>query len=91
MKRPDVGDSKYNLLNGDFNEARWADSNYAYIDYLEAKFKNLTIPDVSDSYYPKCTRVEVIDNTGRAYTKYGCKDVQVQMQDQDRTLKVFIS
>ena len=46
---------------------------------------------VSGSYLPKCTRVEVIDNSGRAYTNYDCKSVETQMQDEERTLKVFIS
>jgi len=38
------------------------------------------------------TRLEVIDDTGRAYTKY-LKDgesVQYSLQDDNRTLKVFI-
>jgi hypothetical protein len=38
------------------------------------------------------TRFEVIDDTGRAYTKY-LKDgerVKYSLQDDDRTLKVFI-
>lgn len=39
----------------------------------------------------ECTRVEVIDNTGRAYTNYACKVVETQMQDDNRTLKVFIN
>jgi hypothetical protein len=46
----------------------------------------------------KVTRVEVIDHTttvedggGRVYTKYGVKEVEVVLQDEGRTLKVFIS
>jgi hypothetical protein len=50
----------------------------------------LALFSVSDSYLPKCTRVEVIDKSGRAYTNYNCKSVETQMQDEDRTLKVFI-
>ena len=46
---------------------------------------------VSGSYLPKCTRVEVIDKSGRAYTNYDCKSVETQVQDEDRTLKVFVS
>lgn len=39
--------------------------------------------------YPKVTRVEVIDNNGRAYTCHinGCR---VAIQDDGRTLKVFL-
>lgn len=40
--------------------------------------------------YPKVTRVEVIDNSGRAYTEYNAADVQISFQDDERTLKVFL-
>ena len=38
------------------------------------------------------TRFEVIDDTGRAYVKYRNKDEKIKydLQDDDRTLKVFI-
>lgn len=40
------------------------------------------------------TRFEVIDETGRAYVKYLHKDqgegIKYSLQDEDRTLKVFI-
>ena len=41
----------------------------------------------------KVTRVEVIDETGRAYIKYLNKDQEVVcgLQDDERTLKVFIN
>ncbi len=45
---------------------------------------------IGSSFLPKCNRVEVIDNTGRAYTNYNCKSVEKQMQDDDKTLKIFI-
>ena len=37
------------------------------------------------------TRVEVIDGVGRAYTNYGVSLVALEVQDQGRTLKVFVS
>ena len=37
------------------------------------------------------TRVEVIDNTGRAYVNLSVNLVQLQEQDEGRTLKIFIS
>ena len=40
---------------------------------------------------PECTRVEVIDKTGRAYVSMNCNFVQTSMQDEHRTLKIFIS
>lgn len=37
------------------------------------------------------TRVEVIDNTGRAYVNWNPDNVvEVRLQDKDKTLKVFI-
>lgn len=39
----------------------------------------------------KVTRVEVIDENGRSYVNWNCKSVELSMQDDNRTLKVFIS
>lgn len=44
----------------------------------------------------KVTRVEVIDHqsnslVGRAYVKHGCEVVSLSLQDEGRTLKIFIS
>ena len=43
---------------------------------------------------PKITRVEVIQHSepynGRAYTNYNAKDVEIQYQDDGRTLKIFL-
>lgn len=41
--------------------------------------------------YSKVTRVEIIDASGRAYTKMDIKSVELQLQDDARTLKLFIS
>ena len=41
--------------------------------------------------YPDVTRVEVIDQIGRVYTNCGCSKVQVSLQDNGQTLKVFLS
>lgn len=42
----------------------------------------------------KVTRVEVIQHSpphnGRAYTNYDAKDVEIQYQDDERTLKIFL-
>ena len=42
----------------------------------------------------KVTRVEVIQHSpphnGRAYTNYNAKDVELQYQDDGRTLKIFL-
>lgn len=44
----------------------------------------------------KVTRIEVIDHQsepviGRAYTKWGCEKVELSLQDDGKTLKIFIS
>jgi hypothetical protein len=36
-------------------------------------------------------RVEVIDSKGRAFTRYRVSDVTMDVQDEGRTLKIFIS
>ena len=42
-------------------------------------------------YLKKVNRVEVIDPTGRVYVNWDNKNqVQISMQDQGRTLKIFI-
>jgi len=38
----------------------------------------------------KVTRLEVIDENGRSYTKYHISDVKFSLQDDDRTLKIFL-
>ena len=37
----------------------------------------------------KVTRVEVIDSKGRSYTNWEAKNVELDLQDSGRTLKVF--
>lgn len=39
----------------------------------------------------KVNRVEVIDNTGRAYVKYNVKQVLASWQDDGETLKIFVT
>ena len=40
--------------------------------------------------YPDVTRVEVIGNDGREFVRYGCSNVKVSLQDDGRTIKVFL-
>lgn len=51
------------------------------MDYYEVKQMDLK----------KVTRVEVIDKKGRSYTNWNVKEVIASLQDDDRTLKLFIS
>lgn len=38
----------------------------------------------------KITRLEIIDENGRSYTKWGVTEVQFSVQDNERTLKIFL-
>jgi hypothetical protein len=40
--------------------------------------------------FPNVTRVEVITDDGREFVRYDCSNVQVSLQDEGRTLKVFL-
>ena len=41
-------------------------------------------------HYPQVTRVEVITNNGREFVRYECSNVQVSLQDDGQTIKVFL-
>ena len=48
-------------------------------------------PDLSaEEKNNKITRLEVIDETGRAYVKYFDGSLELSYQDEGRTLKIFI-
>jgi hypothetical protein len=55
----------------------------------EINDENLITEEAVKSY-PKVTRVEVIDSNGRAYTTWEAADVVTILQDDERTLKVFL-
>jgi len=40
--------------------------------------------------YPDVTRVEVITDEGREFVRYECSNVQVSLQDDGQTIKVFL-
>ncbi len=40
--------------------------------------------------FPNVTRVEVITDDGREFVRYECSNVQVSLQDDGRTVKVFL-
>ena len=40
--------------------------------------------------YPEVSRVEVITDDGREFVRYDCNSVQVSLQDDGRTIKVFL-
>jgi hypothetical protein len=41
-------------------------------------------------HFKNFNRIEVIDNTGRKYVKYDVENVQLHVQDDGKTLKVFV-
>lgn len=45
--------------------------------------KNLTIDEI--------TRLEIIDHTGRVYTNWKVGSLELSIQDNDRTLKIFVT
>lgn len=54
------------------------------------------VKEINNIDTSKVTRVKVIDHqsepiVGRAYGKTDCKKVEIQLQDDNRTLKIFIS
>jgi hypothetical protein len=53
--------------------------------YTELEKEHMNDLDVS-----KVTRLEVIDENGRSYVKYHISDVKFSLQDDDRTLKIFL-
>lgn len=57
-----------------------------YVEWLEDKIEQLPIQDL-----PNCTRVEVIDKKGRSYVNWKpTNKVRLSMQDDGRTVKIFI-
>jgi hypothetical protein len=53
--------------------------------------ENLLMPNGDFLYsYPQVTRVEVITNNGRELVRYECSNVQVSLQDDGQTIKVFL-
>lgn len=54
--------------------------------------KKQSLADVINNLIlPYVNRVEVIDQKGRSYVNYKDKNVvSIQMQDEERTLKIFI-
>ena len=45
--------------------------------------------DATTTEFPEATRIEVIGN-GREYVKYGVRNVRASVQDDGRTVKIFI-
>lgn len=92
----DTGDTRKNFITDIVNavedededsEVRWF-KNLSIYSTLRNFFKEPEAEQTIDS--SQVTRVEVIDQSGRAYTNYGCSHVEVQFQDNNRTIKIFL-
>ena len=91
--------TEHNLPDND--DAIWLDAVYdgfmTHEEMLEEAAKreavNKQVSPNGDSIesFPHVTRVEVIGKKGREFTQYDCSNVQVSIQDDERTLKVFLS
>ena len=53
---------------------------------MEAERVNSWLADL----YPKITRLEVIDAKGRSYTNWRVESIEESIQDEGRTLKLFV-
>jgi hypothetical protein len=76
---------KQETLEEKAKEFDFATGRYAFKQGAKWQQKNNT---------SKVNRVEVIQHSdpynGRAYTNYDCKDVEIEFQDNGRTLKIFL-
>ncbi len=72
--------------------AVYRDMSYPELLGLIAQAKIMEEQQQNDT--SKVTRVEVIQHSepynGRAYTNYNAKDVEIQLQDDNKTLKIFL-
>jgi hypothetical protein len=65
-------------------------------EYGREKIRKLMTEDIQQpngdflKNYPDVTRVEVITSNGREFVQYECSNVQVSLQDDGQTLKVFL-
>ena len=65
-------------------------------EYGKEKIRKLINKDIQQpngdflKNYPDVTRVEVITNNGREFVRYECSNVQVSLQDDGQTIKVFL-
>lgn len=53
----------------------------------------ISVKDLGKFYdisFPNVTRVEVIDKDGRSYVNYDVSKCDIMLQDNDRTLKIFV-
>lgn len=57
---------------------------------MDNKVPTKDLGKLYDMSFPKVTRVEVIDKNGRTYTNYDVSSCDLVLQDDDKTLKLFL-
>jgi len=97
---PEPDDAPWlNLTQEEINQLRY--DKQKLTDYGREKIRALMLKsqmteDIQQpngdflKHYPDVTRVELIGNDGREFVRYGCSNVQVSLQDDGRTIKVFL-
>lgn len=84
---PEASDKIANLLIGlkELYEIRFNELFSTFEDFVRAYYAAQQA-----SNYPKVDRVEVIDGQGRSYSKWNIRQTTLSLQDNGRTLKVFV-
>ena len=85
------------------DDAPWLDTTYDGFDEKVLKIDNdsfgqkpwdesmLAPNGDSIEAFPHVTRVEVIGKNGREFVQWDCSNVKISLQDDERTMKVFLS
>lgn len=71
------------------NDASWEERYWGLKRNAEQKIKELE-EEVKKYHCDKVTRLEVIDNSGRSYSNRNVTGINFHLQDDDRTLKLFV-
>lgn len=71
------------------NDASWEERYWGLKQNAEQKIKELE-EEVKKYHCGKVTRLEVIDNSGRSYSNHNVTGINFHLQDDDRTLKLFV-
>ena len=96
IEKQQIGYTKEDVLKaGEIGEINHHDTKHIVSLLDEAKeINNNNSTDYDIDLYSKVTRFEVIDHTkdmkGRCYVAHNCI-VELSLQDNDRTLKVFVN
>ena len=92
----------HDYMNETHDDAPWIDTTYDGFDEEVLKIDNdsfgqkpwdesmLAPNGDSIEAFPHVTRVEVIGKNGREFVQWDCSNVKISLQDDQRTMKVFL-